>query len=75
MALVVEVKGGAAVETIGSTLYSCRSRLNKSNQYPRCEKYPIAYRAYGLHMRTDPLFLNRQEEITFVILGYGGIRK
>ena len=31
MALVVEVKGGAAVETIGSTLYSCRSRLNKSN--------------------------------------------
>ena len=28
MAVVVEVKGGAAVETIGSTLYS---RLNKSN--------------------------------------------
>ena len=33
MVLVVEVKGGAAVETIGSTPHSCRSRLNKSNQY------------------------------------------
>ena len=30
MVLVVEVKGGAAVETIGSTPHSCRSRLNKS---------------------------------------------